>query len=148
MRRSQRQKNVKKVKKTQEMVLSDHKPISIILNEITKPKGRIEEKRQPNTNFDKLKDRQTLERFQCTTEELRAQLANEPSWNKLVKTLSQAAKKTSGMKKRNAANRWTVGHKNELKILHDAINGLVMHRSEVLARRSVINFTRYGPLPE
>ena len=115
MRRSQRHKNVKKIKVTQEMVLSDLKPVFIILNGTKKPKRRIKLKRQSNTNYEKLKDRQTLERFQSRTNELRAQLANEPSWNELEKVLNQAAKETCGVKKRNAANPWTVGHEDELK---------------------------------
>ena len=40
---------------------------------------------------------------------------------------------------RNAANPWRVGHEDEIKNLHDNINGLVMRRNEVLPRRSSIS---------
>ena len=43
------------------------------------------------------------------------QLANEPSWNELAKVLNQAAKETCGVKKRNAANLWTVGQRRAMK---------------------------------
>ena len=78
-----------------------------------------------------MRNKEIAEAYHKKTEE---KLNNEEYWNSISRKLTDAAEEICGTKKRQIANPWTVGYKEELKILHTEISTEVISRNELISQ--------------
>ena len=133
MRRGERHQVARRLEIVNEFTLSDHKPVTLHLR-IPEKKRKTRQIRNPNINWERLKDTKTAERYREKTEELGQNITEESSWSEIANALCKAALAVCGKKTRHVANPWTVGREEELNELHEAISKAVSERNEALAR--------------
>ena len=129
---SDRHQMVRRVATAQDMALSDHKPVWIdIWREQKKRRPRIEKKRTPQIDWERMRNKEMAEAYRKKTEE---KLNNEEDWDSISRKLTEAAEEVCGTKKRQIANPWTVGYEEELKSLHTEISTEVIRRNELISQ--------------
>ena len=66
------------------------------------------------------------------TEELSLQLGETSTWSQVAGLLEQAALDVCGKRTKFVANPWTLGHEDELAVLHNTISTAVLARNAAL----------------
>ena len=111
--------------------LSDHKPVTL---HIRIPEKKRRPRRNPNINWEKLKDGKTAKSFKDKTQELSNNINTNSSWSDIARVINKAAIEVCGKKTRHITNPWTVGREDELAELHKAISQGVTSRNEALTQ--------------
>ena len=132
MRASDRHQMVRRVATAQDMALSDHKPVWIdIWRKQKKRRPRIEKRRTPQIDWERMRNKEMSEAYRKKTEE---KLNNEEDWDSISRKLTEAAEEVCGPKKRQIDSPWTVGYEEELKTLHTEISTEVIRRNELISQ--------------
>ena len=141
MRKGERHLVARNLEVTDELCLSDHKPVTLYIR-IPDMNRRPRQTRNPNINWEKLKDGKTAKSFKDKIQELSNNINTNSSWNDKAEVLNKAAIEVCGKKTRHIANPWTVGREDELAELYKAISHAVTSRNEPLAQNLPENIMR------
>ena len=132
MRACDRHQMVRRVATAQDMALSDHKPVWIDIWREQK-KTATQNRKEKNTaeRLERMRNKEMAEAYRKKTEE---NFNNEENWDSISRKLTDAAEEICGTMKRQIANPWTVGYKEELKSLHTEISTEVIRRNELISQ--------------
>ena len=131
MRGRDRHRLVGKIQVTQDLSLSDHKPVTISIR-IGLKTNRVLRRMPPKINAEILRSTAAKAKFKEYTEE---KYTNQGDWDFMAKVLTDAAKEVCGTTTKQVENPWILGNEAELTDLHKTISDLVIRRNEALSRR-------------
>ena len=131
MRGRDRHRLVGKIQVTQDLSLSDHKPVTISIR-IGLKTNRVLRRMPPKINAEILRSTAAKAKFKEYTEE---KYTNQGDWDSMAKVLTDAAKEVCGTTTKQVENPWILGNEAELTDLHKTISDLVIRRNEALSRR-------------
>ena len=141
MRNNQRHSHVRKVCTIGEASLSDHKPkkIKIEMKQEEKRTRRQRPKKRPRILWEKLRDEETAANYRARVnqilieeEEMDRNIQGENGdWNKIAKTLTQAAEETCGLEEKHVENPWMVGRDEEINQMRTRITAALTRRNDL-----------------